>query len=99
MSEKAKKQNNDVKAGMIEKPIIRRVDSILRYTEDGAFDIPTMITSVAMDYFSCNIALEDAKMELYQGGHLMGTESNEDILKYLKESLKGNERFYEFIQP
>ncbi len=89
--------SDDIKIGMIEKPIIRRVDDILKYTKDGAFDIPTLITSVAMDYFSGNISLEDAKMELYQGGHLIGSESNLDILKRLKESLQGNERFYEYI--
>lgn len=89
--------SDDIEIGMIEKPVIRRVDSILKYTKDGAFDIPTLITSVAMDYFSGNISLEDAKIKLYQGGHLIGSESNTDVLKRLKESLKGNERFYEYI--
>lgn len=85
--------------GIIEKPILVRKNTTLQYTENGAFDIPTFIPSVAMDYFSGNISLEIAKRELIKGNHLIGCESNEEILAELYDSLKGNEKYFKPIQP
>lgn len=82
---------------MIEKPIIKKKDIGLRYTENGAFDIPTFIPSVAINYFSGKISLKNAKKELIRGGHMIGCESDEEVLSELKRSLKGNERFFTYL--
>lgn len=59
---------------MIEKPIIERKPTVLTYTEDGAFDIPTYVASVAINYFSGTVFLKDSKMKLLKGEHTVGCE-------------------------
>lgn len=83
---------------MIEKPIIKRKNAILRYTKNEAFDMPTLIPSVAMDYFSGTITLETATQKLIHANHLIGCESKEEVFVLLKKSLTGNERFFEPIE-
>lgn len=83
---------------MIEKPIIRRKDTVLRYTENGAFDIPNFISSVAMDYFSGNISLASVRRELIDGRELHGWVGDDVLVSFLKENLKGWERFYDYLE-
>jgi len=82
---------------MIEKPILKRKQCELRFTKNGAFDIPGFKASVAMDYFAGSISLLDARRKLLVGGHLIGYETPEDVFILLKDALKGSERFYEVI--
>ena len=84
---------------MIEKPILVRKPSELRYTKNGAFDIPTYITSVAMSYFSGSISLKGAALKLLQGGHDYLAHSKDEVLvAKLRKSLEGNERFFDYLE-
>jgi len=82
---------------MIKNPTIIRKPVILRYTENGAFDIPTFITSVAIDYFSGKVSINEAKINLIKGGHMIGSENNDIVINKLQCQLKGNERYFEYI--
>jgi len=83
---------------MNKNPIIIRKPIVLRYTKNGAFDIPTFTASVAIDYFSGEISINEAKTNLIIGGHIIGCEDNIDIINELQYQLKNNERFFEYIE-
>jgi len=83
---------------MIETPILEKKAVTLVYLPNGAFDIPTFTTSVAMDYFSGAISLKDARSEFLRGGHtLIGVSSDEELVETMRKSLSGNERFFDYV--
>lgn len=82
---------------LIERPIIKKKERQLTYTKEGAFDIPTLLCSVAIDYFSKEITFKHAKRKLLDANNWAAMESDENILSVLNDALKGNERFFEYL--
>lgn len=82
---------------LIEKPIIKRKDIGLVSKENGAFDIPTILPSVAIDYFSGEISFEQARRKLIKANHWVANSSEDELLAELKNALIGAEKYYEYI--
>lgn len=82
---------------LIEKPIIKRKDIGLSFKENGAFDIPTILPGVAIDYFSGEISFEQARRKLIKANHWVANSSEDELLAELKNALIGAEQYYEYL--
>lgn len=82
---------------LIEKPIIKRKDIGLAFTENGAFEIPAILSSVAIDYFSGEISFEQARRKLIKANHWVANRSDEELLSELKSALIGAEKYFEYL--
>lgn len=82
---------------LIEKPFIKRKDIGLAFKENGAFDIPTILPSVAIYYFSGEISFEQARRKLIKANHWVANSSDDEMLAELKSALIGAEKYYEYL--
>lgn len=83
-------------ADFINKPVLKRNEELERL-ENGAFDIPNIKTSMAIDYFSGKIPMSEVRRKFINELYDYRVLHDEDIKWELKQALIGKERFFEVI--